>query len=141
MARLFQGHRSNPFRHRPCERPQVLHGGNTKRILSNELNNGCETVWVHLLAAATVGVVVSTATNPLWVVKTRLQLDRSSQRGQKGSMDCAGQILQQWGVRGLYQALTASYLGFCREHAAVGVVRTDEALSCQRRAIIVSIIS
>lgn len=85
--------------------------GNTKRILSNELNNGRETAWVHLLAAATAGVVVSTATNPLWVVKTRLQLDRSSRRGQKGSMDCARQILQQEGVRGLYRGLTASYLG------------------------------
>jgi solute carrier family 25 protein 33/36 len=93
--------------------------GNTKRILSDELNNGRETAWVHLMAAATAGVVVSTATNPIWVVKTRLQLDRSSilRRGQfeiekyKGSMDCARQILQQEGVRGLYRGLTASYLG------------------------------
>jgi len=92
--------------------------GNTKRILS-DINNGRETAWVHLVAAATAGVVVSTATNPIWVVKTRLQLDRSSilRRGQfgiekyKGSMDCARQILQQEGVRGLYRGLTASYLG------------------------------
>jgi solute carrier family 25 protein 33/36 len=93
--------------------------GNTKRILSDELNNGRETAWVHLMAATTAGVVISTATNPIWVVKTRLQLDRSSilRRGQfeiekyKGSMDCARQILQQEGVRGLYRGLTASYLG------------------------------
>jgi solute carrier family 25 protein 33/36 len=93
--------------------------GNTKRILSNRLNNGRETAWVHLVAAAAAGVAVSTATNPIWVVKTRLQLDRSSniQQGQyefkkyKGSMDCARQILQQEGVRGLYRGLTASYLG------------------------------
>jgi solute carrier family 25, member 33/36 len=92
--------------------------GNAKRILS-DINNGRETAWVHLMAAATAGVVVSTATNPIWVVKTRLQLDRSSilRRGQfgiekyKGSMDCARQILQQEGVRGLYRGLTASYLG------------------------------
>jgi solute carrier family 25 protein 33/36 len=37
---------------------------NTKRILS-DINNGRETAWVYLMAAATAGIIVSTAINPI----------------------------------------------------------------------------
>lgn len=96
--------------------------GNCKRIIADRLNEGRETAWVHLLAAATAGVVVSTATNPIWLVKTRLQLDKSraaradgaaeaTRRRYKNSLDCTMQILRQEGIRGLYRGLSASYLG------------------------------
>ena len=33
--------------------------------------------FVHVVSALTAGVSVSTLTNPIWLIKTRLQLDRT----------------------------------------------------------------
>lgn len=93
--------------------------GNGKRIISQQFNEGNEAAWVHLCAAATAGMVTGTATNPIWLVKTRLQLDKShaeksgsiSNRQYKNSLDCAMQTVRKEGVRGLYRGLSASYLG------------------------------
>lgn len=48
--------------------------GNGKQVLAEHLNGGQENAAVHLGAAATAGVVTATATNPIWVVKTVMQL-------------------------------------------------------------------
>ncbi|SPC63091.1 related to RIM2 - Protein of the mitochondrial carrier family (MCF) [Ustilago sp. UG-2017b] len=48
--------------------------GNGKTLIAERFNGGQETSLVHLGAAALAGVVTATATNPIWVVKTRLQL-------------------------------------------------------------------
>ncbi|KAL9130719.1 MAG: hypothetical protein Q9217_001156 [Psora testacea] len=93
--------------------------GNGKRIISQQFNDGQEAAWVHLWAAATAGLVTGTATNPIWLVKTRLQLDKnnaekagtSGNRQYKDSMDCVRQTLRAEGIRGLYRGLSASYLG------------------------------
>ena len=82
------------------------------------MNEGQEAAWVHLLAAAAAGLVVSTATNPIWLIKTRLQLDKSraeagvmAAKRYKNSLDCTLQVTRQEGIRGLYRGLSASYLG------------------------------
>ncbi|PWN22203.1 mitochondrial carrier [Microstroma glucosiphilum] len=49
--------------------------GNGKILLAEKLNNGRETPIIHLAAASLAGVTTATATNPIWVVKTRLQLE------------------------------------------------------------------
>jgi hypothetical protein len=93
--------------------------GNGKRIIADRFNNGQEGAWVHLGAAVTAGVVTSTATNPIWMVKTRLQLDKSvtektggtAVRMYKNSWDCVKQVLRDEGIRGLYKGMSASYLG------------------------------
>ena len=78
-----------------------------------------DAAWVNLCAAITAGVVTGTVTNPIWVVKTRLQLDRNradqagtqAVRQYRNSYDCVKQILSKEGFRGLYRGLSASYLG------------------------------
>ncbi|KFG83055.1 mitochondrial carrier protein RIM2 [Metarhizium anisopliae] len=93
--------------------------GNGKRIISEYWNRGEEAPWVHLLAGVAAGVATSTATNPIWMVKTRLQLDKNvsersggvMQRQYRNSYDCVRQIIRDEGIRGLYKGMSASYLG------------------------------
>ena len=93
--------------------------GNGKRIIADNFNHGEENSWVVLLAAATAGVVTSTATNPIWMIKTRLQLDKNvaerageaAVRRYKNSWDCVKQIIRNEGIRGMYKGMSASYLG------------------------------
>ncbi|EDR07368.1 uncharacterized protein LACBIDRAFT_185165 [Laccaria bicolor S238N-H82] len=88
--------------------------GNGKHVFASQLNNGKENAWVHLMSAAVAGVVTGTATNPIWVVKTRLQLDAGQGQQKKvfgSSWSCIRRIMREEGVRGFYKGLSASYLG------------------------------
>ncbi|KAL2168064.1 hypothetical protein VTG60DRAFT_492 [Thermothelomyces hinnuleus] len=92
--------------------------GNGKRIIGDYFDNK-DSAWVHLSAGALAGIVTSTATNPIWMVKTRLQLDKNmalesggiTKRRYKNSLDCIRQVLRDEGIRGLYKGMSASYLG------------------------------
>jgi solute carrier family 25 protein 33/36 len=101
--------------------------GNGKQIIANHFNNGQENSYVHLCAAAIAGIATGSATNPIWVVKTRLQLSASerpavglpsataSSLGSGsmfgGSIATIRQIAREEGIRGFYKGLSASYLG------------------------------
>ncbi|KAI0640712.1 mitochondrial carrier [Trametes meyenii] len=91
--------------------------GNGKQIIANRFNNGEENSWVHLSAAALAGIATGTATNPIWVVKTRLQLDAHRPQANTtrsffgGSVGMIKQIMREEGIRGFYKGLSASYLG------------------------------
>ncbi|KAL4892907.1 mitochondrial carrier domain-containing protein [Aspergillus ambiguus] len=95
--------------------------GNGKRLLSDYFGYRdvrATPAGIHLTAAAVAGIATGTATNPIWLVKTRLQLDKShaEEHGQVGrqyrnSWDCIRQTVRHEGVRGLYRGLSASYLG------------------------------
>ena len=94
--------------------------GNGKRVYSELFFDGEETAGVHLLSAATAGIITGTATNPIWLVKTRLQLDKqnaaagaggSQGRQYRNALDCLRQTFRAEGIRGLYRGLSASYLG------------------------------
>lgn len=85
--------------------------GNGKHIIANHFNHGEENSWVHLSAAACAGIVTGTATNPIWVVKTRLQLEQEAGKLHGGSLAMIKRILREEGVRGFYKGLSASYLG------------------------------
>ena len=59
---------------------------------------------------------VATITSPIWLVKTRMQLqtklqDNANEYNYKNSFDCAKRVYQEEGFRGFYKGLGASYLG------------------------------
>jgi len=85
--------------------------GNGKEIIANRFNGGVENSFVHLSAATFAGIVTGTATNPIWVIKTRLQLSASQARPYTSSWECINDVLRVEGIRGLYKGLSASYLG------------------------------
>ncbi|KAL2042937.1 hypothetical protein N7G274_003995 [Stereocaulon virgatum] len=116
---LFKGLGPNLIGTVPARAINFYAYGNGKRIISQKFNQGRESAWVHMCAAVNAGVITGTATNPIWLVKTRLQLDKNqaektgtpSNRQYKNSVDCVKQTLRAEGVRGLYRGLSASYLG------------------------------
>lgn len=117
---LFRGLGANLVGVVPARSINFYVYGNGKRILNNHFNpEGKENVWsVHLAAAAIAGIATGTATNPIWLVKTRLQLDKNNashdplrQRQYRNSWDCIKQTVRHEGIRGLYRGLSASYIG------------------------------
>lgn len=97
---------------------RAIYFGTYNATKSNLLSSGYpESSFVHLISAMAAGIAVSTATSPLWLVKTRMQLqtpDSPSITGQpnyKSSFDCVRRVYQEEGIRGFYKGLGASYLG------------------------------
>lgn len=82
----------------------------TKHFLSDR-NGGQEGPLIHLLAAASAGIATATATNPIWLIKTRMQLQQSHNRIYLNSWDCLRKVVASEGFSGLYKGLSASYLG------------------------------
>ncbi|PVG04728.1 mitochondrial carrier [Serendipita vermifera] len=85
--------------------------GNGKQIIATQLNDGRENAAVHLGAAVIAGVITGTCTNPIWVVKTRMQLSASQSRPFGSAWGCITHIFSNEGIRGFYKGLSASYLG------------------------------
>lgn len=134
---LFKGLGPNLIGVVPARAINFFVYGNGKKIISNHFNNGQEAAWVHLAAAACAGIVTGTATNPIWLVKTRLQLDKTTHadgrgRQYKNALDCTMQTIRKEGIRGLYRGLTASYLGVA-ESTMQWMLYEQMKLSLKRR--------
>ncbi|OQE37836.1 hypothetical protein PENCOP_c009G08535 [Penicillium coprophilum] len=92
--------------------------GNCKRIGAQLMGHKEDSAFIHAQAAICAGLATSTATNPIWLVKTRLQLDKTqthtggpSTRRYRNSIDCIRQVMRNEGLGGFYRGLSASYLG------------------------------
>ncbi|KAL9114235.1 MAG: hypothetical protein Q9227_001657 [Pyrenula ochraceoflavens] len=117
---LFRGLGANLVGVVPARSINFFVYGNMKRILNEKYNpQQQENVWsVHLAAAVIAGIATGTATNPIWLVKTRLQLDKSEAsndplrgRQYRNSWDCIKKTVRGEGVTALWKGLSASYLG------------------------------
>ncbi|ORZ40875.1 mitochondrial carrier domain-containing protein [Catenaria anguillulae PL171] len=73
---------------------------------------------INVLSAMSAGIASTTATNPLWVVKSRFMTQSETTSYRYSSVrDAFRQIFVQEGVRGFYKGLGTSLLGV--SHAAV----------------------
>ncbi|CAF0812275.1 unnamed protein product [Rotaria sp. Silwood1] len=102
---LFKGLVPNLIGVAPSRAIYFFAYANTKTFLVEEMER--ETPLVHVTSAAAAGIAMSTCTNPLWFVKTRLQLDQ----GHLRAMDVVRNIYRQSGFRGFYKGISASYIG------------------------------
>ena len=72
-----------------------------------------------LIAGFFAGIVGNTLTNPIWMVRTRMQLlidHTAGQRQYTGYVDAITTIFKEEGLGGFYKGITASYWG-CAEGA------------------------
>ena len=82
----------------------------TVKDVCNTNFNSPDTPLVHMSAAASAGFVSSTLTNPIWFIKTRLQLDQSKY-GSQNTFKYIVDLYREVGFVGLYKGITASYFG------------------------------
>uniref|UniRef100_A0A3Q3K8Z5 Solute carrier family 25 member 36 n=1 Tax=Monopterus albus TaxID=43700 RepID=A0A3Q3K8Z5_MONAL len=67
---------------------------------------------VHMVSAGMAGFTAITATNPIWLIKTRLQLDaRNRGEHRMSAFECVRRVYRTDGLRGFYRGMTASYAG------------------------------
>ncbi|CAB3411204.1 unnamed protein product [Caenorhabditis bovis] len=62
---------------------------------------------VHMVSAGSAGFVAASVVNPIWLVKTRLQLNKES----IGIWAMIKRVYHKEGIRGFYKGVTASYAG------------------------------
>uniref|UniRef100_A0A7M4EA17 Solute carrier family 25 member 33-like n=1 Tax=Crocodylus porosus TaxID=8502 RepID=A0A7M4EA17_CROPO len=62
---------------------------------------------VHMVSAA-CAVASATLTNPIWLVKTRMQLEEDT---RCNALQCAMRVYRTEGLRGFYRGISASYAG------------------------------
>lgn len=82
----------------------------TKDYLNENFASSPDAMPVHAASAMAAGFLSSTLTNPIWFIKTRLQLDQSRDSGTS-AFSCAKSIYRESGLRGFYKGITASYFG------------------------------
>lgn len=70
---------------------------------------------VHILSAAAAGITSNTLTNPIWLMKSRVQLQAGASSNNpmvyRGYRDAMVRIFREEGVGGFFKGLTASYWG------------------------------
>ena len=64
---------------------------------------------IHTLSAMVAGSITGTVTNPIWYIKTRLQL--KSSKTHRTVMHVIRSGYQQGGVKNFFRGLSASYVG------------------------------
>ena len=84
-----------------------------KRFLGQNRVQTESAIMIHSSSAAIAGFISCTVTNPVWFLKTRLQLDSGVNKQNWGNfkMPVALAIYRNEGIQAFYTGLAASYLG------------------------------
>lgn len=114
---LFRGLGPNLAGVVPARAVNFFTYGVSKQFYASILHDRAGTMpATHLLSGMSAGFVTSAVTNPIWLVKTRMQLDRAPKsssvpRQYKNSFDCLIKVVRYEGVSALYRGLSASLIG------------------------------
>jgi len=89
---------------------------------------------VHMSSAGFAAFVTNSLMNPIWMVKTRMQLERKA-RGEKkmNALQCARYVYRSEGMRGFYRGLTASYAGISETMICFLIYETLKKRLAERR--------
>jgi len=104
---LFKGLGPNIIGVAPYRAIYFFSYANSKLYLSKLI--GEERPLLHICSAFIAGFSAVTITNPIWFIKTRLQVD-SSRRGLT-AVEVIKKILREKGPLGFYKGISASYFG------------------------------
>jgi solute carrier family 25, member 33/36 len=104
-----------------------------KRNLAPLTGTTQENPLIHVLSAASAGLATTTATNPLWLIKTRLQLLRSGYGEHVSTVSVIQEIYNTSGLRGFYRGLSASYVGECQHPPSPLISANGSGLSHVKR--------
>lgn len=105
---LFKGLGPNLIGVAPSRAIYFCTYSNAKAFLNQHLRP--DSHLVHTCSAICAGFSASTVTNPIWFVKTRLQLDQRK-NCQLTTLQCVRDIYVTKGWLGFYKGITASYIG------------------------------
>jgi len=81
-----------------------------KHVISNNTSLA-HSSWTHMLSALSASWSVSTITNPIWFLKTRLQLDLTEGGKKRTVVEISKEVFRHEGISGFYRGLSASYIG------------------------------
>ncbi|XP_071805517.1 solute carrier family 25 member 36-A-like [Asterias amurensis] len=109
VAALFRGLGPNLIGVAPSRAIYFGAYAETKGFLNDRLTP--ESSLVHLLSAGFAGFTACTLTNPIWLVKTRLQLEQVNGKRHANMFRCAQYVHSREGIRGFYRGISASYMG------------------------------
>ena len=85
---------------------------NCKNFLLSKGNLKHDSAMLPMASSVIAGFTTSTMTNPIWFLKTRLQLECSRYEGkQNGLLRTIQHVYRKEGIRKFYSGLSASYLG------------------------------
>ncbi|TRY82500.1 hypothetical protein DNTS_013818 [Danionella cerebrum] len=89
---------------------------------------------VHMSSAGFAAFITNSLMNPVWMVKTRMQLERKA-RGEKkmNAFQCTRYVYSTEGMRGFYRGLTASYAGISETMICFLIYETLKKYMAQRR--------
>lgn len=104
---LFKGLGPNLVGNAPSRAIYFSTYSTVKSLLNKSYKDYPEHPLIHMTSAASAGFVSCTATNPIWLIKTRLQLCRESVTVRQ----CMSSIWRTSGFLGFYKGITASYVG------------------------------